>query len=90
MARTDSRGVAGDEVRRHNLGAVLEHLHLSGPASRSELVSATGLNRSTIAHLVGELTDLRLVTEGPAPASSGPGRPSLVVSVSPMGAAVLP
>ena len=89
MARAESRGVAGDEVRRHNLGAVLEHLHMTGPASRSDLVAATGLNRSTIADLVGQLTELGLVVEGPAPSASGPGRPSLVVSASPEGAAVL-
>lgn len=83
------RGVATEELRRHNLGAVLERLHLSGPLSRSELATATGLNRSTIADLVGELTDLGLVEERPGSASSGPGRPSPVAQARSEGATVL-
>lgn len=83
------RGVAAEEVRRHNLGAVLERLHLSGPLSRSELTSMTGLNRSTIADLLAELTGLGLVEERAGRPASGPGRPSPVVNVRPEGAAVL-
>ncbi|MGH8948439.1 MAG: hypothetical protein ACRDXF_06215, partial [Acidimicrobiia bacterium] len=55
------KGVAADELRRHNLAAVVESLHLHGPTSRSELTATTGLNRSTIADLIGELTILGLV-----------------------------
>ena len=84
-----SRGVAAEELRRHNLATVLERLHLSGPRSRSELAATTGLNRSTIADLVGELTTLGLVEEGPGLTASGPGRPSPVVRTRPHGAAVL-
>jgi predicted NBD/HSP70 family sugar kinase len=84
-----SRGVAADELRRHNLAAVLNRLHLAGPVSRSELVSVTGLNRSTIADLIRELSALGLVEEGPGLAASGPGRPSPVVRTRPEGAVVL-
>ena len=83
------RGVAAEELRRHNLSAVLEPLHLSGPHSRSELTAITGLNRSTIADLLGELVALGLVEERPGPAASGPGRPSPLVQTRPEGAAVL-
>lgn len=83
------RGVAADELRRHNLAAVLERVHLTGPVSRSELTARTGLNRSTIAHLVAELTELGLVEEGPAEVITGPGRPSPVVRARPQGAVVL-
>jgi predicted NBD/HSP70 family sugar kinase len=86
---TRRRGVAADELRRHNLGVVLEPLHLSGPLSRSELATATGLNRSTIADLLGELTELGLIEQGPETAPSGPGRPSPVVQPRPEGATVL-
>jgi predicted NBD/HSP70 family sugar kinase len=81
--------VASDEMRRHNLGTVLERIHLAGPASRSELVAVTGLNRSTIADLIGQLTDLGLVEESPGPTGSGPGRPSPVVQARRDGASVL-
>jgi predicted NBD/HSP70 family sugar kinase len=83
------RGVAAEELRRHNLATLLEHLHLLGPTSRSELTATMGLNRSTIADLIGELSTLGLVEEGPAQASSGPGRPSPMVLTRPEGAIVL-
>ena len=83
------RGVAADELRRHNLGAMMERLHLSGPLSRTDLVNTTGLNRSTVADLLGELTDLGLVEERPATVPTGPGRPSLLVRARPEGAAAL-
>jgi len=43
----------------------------------------TGLNRSTIAALVGELVELGLVLERPAPERAGVGRPSPVVHPNP-------
>lgn len=84
-----SRGAAADQLRRHNLAAVLGHLHLAGPVSRSDLAATTGLNRSTIADLIRELAALRMVAEGPGPAASGPGRPSPLVRTRPEGAVVL-
>jgi len=87
--RSRSRGVAADELRRHNLSAVLARLHYAGPVSRSELTAMTGLNRSTIGDLISELTALGLVEEGPGPAASGPGRPSPQVRTRPQSAAVL-
>lgn len=68
---------------------MLERLHLLGPVSRSKLTGMTGLNRSTIADLIGELAALGLVEEGPGLATSGPGRPSPVVQARPEGAVVL-
>jgi predicted NBD/HSP70 family sugar kinase len=88
-SRNRNRGIAAEELRRHNLATVLERLHLTGPASRSDLVSSTGLNRSTIADLIGELLGLGLVDETPGTATSGPGRPSPVVRVRPAGAVAL-
>lgn len=88
-ARGPRRGVAADEVRRHNLGTVLERLHLSGSMSRSDLTRKTGLNRSTIADLLSELAALGLVEERPGSAGSGPGRPSPLVQIRPDRATVL-
>lgn len=89
MALRQGRGVAADELRRHNLATILDRLHLSGPMSRSELAQTTGLNRSTVADLIGELSKLGLVEEGRGAATSGPGRPSPVAHVRPEGATVL-
>lgn len=84
-----SRGVASDDVRRHNLAAVLDLLHQRGPQSRSQLARRTHLNRSTIADLIGELGRLGLVEEGPGVSRTGPGRPSPVARVRPEGAVAL-
>lgn len=83
------RGVATEELRRHNLSAVLERLHLGGPLSRSDLANQTGLNRSTIRDLITELRTLGLVVESPGTPSTGPGRPSSVARVSARGAVVV-
>jgi predicted NBD/HSP70 family sugar kinase len=83
------RGVAAEELRRHNLSAVLDRIHSSGPLSRSQLASQTGLNRSTIRDLINELSELGLVIEDRGATGQGPGRPSSVARPSPRGAVVL-
>ena len=82
MTPPSARGNNLDTVRQHNLSTVLEMVHRAGPASRSELTRRTGLNRSTIAALVGELVDLGLVTESEPDANNRVGRPSPVVTAS--------
>jgi predicted NBD/HSP70 family sugar kinase len=78
-----ARGGKPEDVRRHNLGTLLGHVHESGPLSRAELTARMGLNRSTIAGLVAQLADLGLVDESSPHGAAGPrpaaGRPSLVV-----------
>ena len=68
-----------DEVRRNNLARILHRVHVGGPASRSDLVAFTGLNRSTVGVLVAELAEAGLVVEQ-AGATGSVGRPSLVVA----------
>jgi predicted NBD/HSP70 family sugar kinase len=82
-------GQRSETVRRANLSAVIRELHVAGPLSRSELVARTGLTRSTIRGLVGELVAADLLSEGPARSSGTPGRPSPVVRTNPEGAVVL-
>ena len=91
MAQTPSASIGAgvEQLRRGNLSTLLGHVHLSGPTSRSQLASLTGLNRSTIADLVGELTALGLVVERRTSTSPGPGRPSPVVTTVAEGAVVL-
>lgn len=67
---------------------MLDRLHISGELTRSKLAAQTGLNRSTIRDLVGELTGLGLAVEDRG-TSAGPGRPSSVARARPTGAVVL-
>ncbi len=69
------------QLRRSNLALVLDQLRRRGTCSRSQLVAATGLTRSAIAGLVGELEALGLVVEAPSVSEGRPGRPSPVVRV---------
>jgi hypothetical protein len=51
----DELGQRSETVRRSNLSAIVRELHADGPLSRSELVARTGLTRSAIRGLIGEL-----------------------------------
>jgi len=84
-------GVAQAEVRRRNLSRMLRELHLGGPMSRSELAGSLGLNRSTVASLVGELVARGLVQERRPrkTVAQAPGRPSPVVELKADGPAAL-
>jgi len=70
-----------EDLRRNNLAALVRHLHLSGPLSRSELSARTGLNRSTVGILVGELASAGLAQESTSHSRGSAGRPSLLVSL---------
>lgn len=70
-------------VRQANLGRLLRLVHTDGPLSRAALTESTGLNRSTIADLIGELVDLGLVEETAPDPSRRVGRPSPMVHCVP-------
>jgi predicted NBD/HSP70 family sugar kinase len=88
VGRTDV-GQRSETVRRANLSAIVRGLHGAGPLSRSELVASTGLTRSTIRALVGELAGCDLASETPAVSHGAPGRPSPVVRLNRDAATVL-
>ncbi len=67
---------------------ILRALHAAGALTRSDLGTATGLNRSTVATIVNELVSVGLVEEG-AGFSGGVGRPSLMVRAVPDSVAVI-
>jgi predicted NBD/HSP70 family sugar kinase len=85
----DELGHRSETVRRANLSTIVRELHASGPLSRSDLVARTGLTRSAIRGLIGELVAGRLAFEGPAALDGTPGRPSPMVRADPHGAIVL-
>jgi len=69
--------------RQANLARLLRLVHLEGPVSRATLTAATGLNRSTVADLVGDLVGLGLVEESAPDPSRRVGRPSPLVTAHP-------
>jgi predicted transcriptional regulator len=69
-----------EEIRRHNLGMLLEQVHRDGELTRAELTQRLGLNRSTIGALVAELGELGLIDEHVPIGNERAGRPSHVVS----------
>jgi predicted NBD/HSP70 family sugar kinase len=77
------QGRTVESVRRANLGSILGIVHRDGPQSRAALTESTGLNRSTIADLVGTLVGFGLVTERAPDPSHRVGRPSPMVAVDP-------
>jgi predicted NBD/HSP70 family sugar kinase len=87
VAARGARSARSEDVRRANLGALLQYVHVHGPTSRSRLTTALELNRSTIGDLTGELVSAGLVREEPggrtnrlADGGTGTGgRPSYVV-----------
>jgi predicted NBD/HSP70 family sugar kinase len=87
--RRVGKGQRSETVHRANLSAIVRGLHEHGPMSRSELVAATGLTRSAIRDLVGELAAGGLVAEEAAIRDGTPGRPSAQVRVIPTSAVVI-
>ena len=77
-----------DPSRRNNLSLLTSLVHHHGVLSRAQLTRHTGLNRSTVGTLIGQLVALGLVYET-APAGEGQvGRPSPEVHPSPSIAAL--
>ncbi|MFE9095725.1 ROK family protein [Streptomyces sp. NPDC007264] len=72
-------GPSQEEIRRHNLGTLLRHVHIGGSMSRAVLAERMGLNRSTILGLVSDLAAAGLVREELPRDTGRAGRPSLVV-----------
>lgn len=77
------------EIRRQHLSDVLAVLHLSGPVSRSVLAGRLGVNRSTVASLVRELSARGFVRERRPEGRNTLGRPSPIVEPRPDGPVVL-
>ena len=73
------RGSNLDQVRRRNLSAVLRLVHTRRSPSRAWLTRQTGLNRSTVAALVGELVERGLVREVEPDHTNQAGRPSRTI-----------
>src|SRR3954451_593754 len=80
-----------ERLRETNRLRVVEALRLRGSASRSDLVEITGLSRTTITSLLGELQSRGLVTvESESDRSErARGRPPVVIRLAPSAGAAL-
>lgn len=78
-----------DEIRRHNLALMLDHVHRDGALTRAELTRRLGLSRSTVGALVTDLVELGLVKESVPIGGDRAGRPSHVVAPDPDGPFVI-
>ncbi|HET6381370.1 MAG TPA: ROK family protein [candidate division Zixibacteria bacterium] len=87
--RSEAIGQRSETVRRSNLAVIARQLHLYAPLSRSQLVARTGLTRSAIRGLIGELLANGLVSEERSESLGVPGRPSTLVRPNTLGAVVL-
>ncbi|MFJ5610342.1 ROK family transcriptional regulator [Streptomyces sp. NPDC093221] len=70
------------DLRRHNRTSVLTRLYLHGPASRYDLMRATGLSSATVSNVVTDLVADGLVAEAGLLDSDG-GRPRTLLEVRP-------
>jgi predicted NBD/HSP70 family sugar kinase len=82
-------GQRSETVHRANLSAIVRELHGHDSLSRTELVVRTGLTRSAVRVLLGELVAGGLALEETGRPEGGPGRPSRVVRANSAGAYVL-
>ena len=76
-------------LRNANRLRIVDVLRTEGSASRADIARTTGLSRTTVSTLVGDLLDLGLVVERPVPGAARRGRPPVLLSLEPSaGAAV--
>jgi predicted NBD/HSP70 family sugar kinase len=77
-----TQAVRHEEMRARNLEVVLGAVSRGGPLTRAALAERTGLTKSTVSKLVGDLIDAGLLAEtGPARAGER-GRPGVDVVLS--------
>lgn len=77
------------QLRYGNVERVLQVLRRQGPSSRAEVAEATGLSRTTLSGIVGQLLADRVLMEEPAPAADTPagrGRPVHRLTLNPRSA----
>ncbi|MHC6222827.1 ROK family transcriptional regulator [Arthrobacter sp. MMS24-S77] len=74
--RTPATASEPDPSRRNNLALLTSLVHHNGVLSRAQLTKRTGLNRSTVGTLIGQLVSLGLVYETAPSGEAQVGRPS--------------
>ena len=82
-------GPRSETIHRANLAAIVGEIHGRGELSQTELVARTGFRRGLVKQLIGELTELGVVSERSSTASGSPGRQTSLVEARRLGAVVL-
>ncbi|WP_066360577.1 ROK family transcriptional regulator [Herbidospora mongoliensis] len=77
-----AQAVRHDEMRAHNLALVLREVRSHGSLTRATLAEVTGLTKTTVSKLVGDLLEAGLVVEAGAVRARERGRPGVEVRVS--------
>jgi glucokinase-like ROK family protein len=90
MVSQRNRYRTGDHalIRQINLSAILFHLRESAPISRAALAEITGLNKTTVSSLVGELIENQFVREVGLE-SGGVGRRPMLMRLNPAAGCVV-
>ena len=81
-AEAKQAGRTNTDLRKLNLSYVLSQVHYENSTTRSEIATATGLNRSTVLTLLDSLEKRGLVIQGSKSDHSDIGRPSMTVNAS--------
>jgi predicted NBD/HSP70 family sugar kinase len=77
------------DIRAHNLDTVLTAISRDGLRTRNSIAEATGLHRSSVTSLVGELTKLGVLREYTPEHNGTTGRPAAIIELVPSVAAGL-
>jgi predicted NBD/HSP70 family sugar kinase len=76
-----ANGRTSSAIRSANRAAIVDVLRRNGRATRAELCTLTGLSRSTVSALVGELAARGLLVERPSALARSGGRPPTVLTL---------
>lgn len=76
-------------LKQLNSALIMDRLLSNAPLSRANLAQQTGLNRSTISSLVGDLIDRDLIREVGLEAVDSRGRPGMLLELNPGGGSIV-
>ena len=76
-------------VKQLNCALILDQLLASSPLSRANLAEQTGLTRSTVSSLVGELIEQGLIREVGLESAGSRGRPGILLELNPYGGSIV-
>src|SRR5438309_4843383 len=71
------------DIRARNLDTVLTAVSRDGLSTRTSIAQATGLHKSSVRSLVGELTQLGVLREHAPAHHGGAGRPAATIGIVP-------